>query len=232
MDAFLTTGGLLTLTLALERDDRRWLLAAGAPSSARGAESAQYAAGRRWAAALAATRASASRPSSGRAPRRHVPVALRNIVVSHQWSLVTHGGLNFYIGNSETATGFFHPVPGITPNITGQAEDARRVAERAVGHALTDSETSGYFFGLAWDWIGAHPADAIALFARKLAFVFSAAHIALPHSYPFYAYDAGTVLRFLFVGPWLLVPLGLIGLLRSSGEPASRLFCMGRSCRL
>ena len=142
------------------------------------------------------------------------PVAIRNLVVSHQWSLgSSHGGLNFYIGNSETATGFFHEVPGITPNIKGQAEDARRVAEKAVGHPLGDAETSRYFSGLAAAWIREHPGDAARLFLRKLGYVFSAHHIALPHSYPFYAYDVGTMLRLYAIGPWLLIPLGLAGLL-------------------
>lgn len=150
------------------------------------------------------------------------PVAIRNVVVSSQWSMgSSHGGLNFYIGNSQTATGFFHEIPGITPNIKGQAEDARRVAEQAVGHPLSDAETSGYFFGLAWTWIAEHPLDASALFARKLGYVFSAQHIALPHSYPFYAYDVPTMLRFYAIGPWLLIPLGLAGLMFFA-PPAAR----------
>jgi tetratricopeptide (TPR) repeat protein len=47
---------------------------------------------------------------------------------------------------------------------------------------------------------------------KKLAYVFNAQHVALPHSFPFYVHDAGTILRFLPIGPWLLVPLGLAGL--------------------
>src|ERR1051326_9011306 len=63
------------------------------------------------------------------------PVAVRNLVVSHQFSLVSsHGGLNFYIGNGDGATGYFHPVAGVTPNIEGQQTDVIRVASRALGH--------------------------------------------------------------------------------------------------
>jgi tetratricopeptide (TPR) repeat protein len=142
------------------------------------------------------------------------PAAIRNVVVSRQFSFVSsHGGLNFYIGNSERATGFYTNVPGITPTIVGQERDARRVAERALGRPVTDAETSAYFFDLGWSWITSHPAQAAALFAKKVYFVFNAAHTPLPHSYPFYAYDSGTILRFLFVGPWLLIPLGVAGLL-------------------
>jgi tetratricopeptide (TPR) repeat protein len=141
------------------------------------------------------------------------PVAIRNVVVSREWSLVSsHGGLNFYIGNNEKATGFYRAVPGITPNIAGQETDARRIAERALGRPLTEAETSDYFFDLAWTWIRWHPVAAFGLFARKLGWVFNAQHIALPYSYPFYAYDARTMLRFYVVGPWLLIPLGLVGL--------------------
>ena len=198
-----------------ERDDRRLLLAAGAifGLAALNRPNMPLAVASVAAALVATRRVRAAAVLAAGLALGMAPVVLRNVVVSHQWSLVSsHGGLNFYIGNSESATGFFHPVPGISPNITGQAEDARRVAEHAVGHGLTDAETSGYFFGLAWTWIGAHPMEALGLFARKVGFVFSAQHVALPHSYPFYAYDADTALRFLFVGPWLLIPLGLIGL--------------------
>ena len=57
-----------------------------------------------------------------------------------------------------------------------------------------------------------HPADALDLFARKIRFVFNAGYISLNYSYPFFAYDARTLLALLFVGPWLLLPLGIVGL--------------------
>jgi tetratricopeptide (TPR) repeat protein len=141
------------------------------------------------------------------------PVMIRNLIVAHQFSFVSsHGGLNFYIGNNEQATGFYFPVEGISPTIEGQERDVRRVAERALGHPVTDAEASDYFFALGRAWILEHPGDAVALFLKKFAFVFIAAHVPLPHSYPFYAYDAGTALRLLPVGPWLLIPLGFVGL--------------------
>jgi Tfp pilus assembly protein PilF len=141
------------------------------------------------------------------------PVVVRNIVVADQWSLVSsHGGLNFYIGNSPAATGFYTEVPGIGPDIRGQSHDARRVAEQAMGRSLTDAEVSDYFMDLAWTWIREHPHAAAGLFVRKLAYVFHGQHVALPYSYPFFAYDANTALRFYVAGPWLLVPLGLVGL--------------------
>jgi tetratricopeptide (TPR) repeat protein len=142
------------------------------------------------------------------------PVAIRNLVVAHQFSFVSsHGGLNFYIGNAEGATGYYRPVEGITPNIDGQQKDVVRVASRALGHPATDAEASSYFYGLAWAWIREHPGDAAALFVRKAYYAFQAQFVALPESYAFFVKDERTLLRFLFIGPWLLIPLGLTGLI-------------------
>ncbi len=124
----------------------------------------------------------------------------------------THGGLNFYIGNNSEADGTYRLVPGITPNIQGQQADARRVAEAALGRKLDDGDVSAYFYSLGSSWIQLHPADAATLLVRKLRFVFNARHISVNYSYPFYAYDAGTLLALFFVGPWVLLPLGLVGL--------------------
>jgi len=154
------------------------------------------------------------------------PVVARNAIVSHQFALAgSQGGLNLYIGNREGATGQYLEVPGVRPDISGQAEDTRRVAEQATGHSMTDSEVSGYFTGLATSWMREHPHAAIKLFLRKLALTFNARHQWLDFSYPYYAYDTGSLLRFLFVGPWLLVPLGLAGLVVgwSRSDPPSPL---------
>ena len=62
------------------------------------------------------------------------------------------------------------------------------------------------------DLVRQHPAAAVKLMARKVAYTFNASTLSLNYSYPFYAYDENTMLRFLFVGPWLLLPLGLLGL--------------------
>ncbi len=151
------------------------------------------------------------------------PVAIRNVIVAGEWTLVSsHGGLNFYIGNNGDATGFYRPVPGVRPAIVGQEIDTRRIATQALGHPATDAEASSYFFGLAWRWASAHPFAAAGLFAKKFAFTFHAVHLALPQSYAFFAYDTPGILRFLCVGPWLIVPLGLIGAaLRIAGSAGS-----------
>ena len=103
--------------------------------------------------------------------------------------------------------------------IEGLARDAHRVAEAAAQRRLTDADVSAYYSGLARQSIRAHPAAWLRLMMWKTYAFLNTAHISTPFSYAFYAYDAGTLLRFLFVGPWLLVPLGVVGLARRRQLP-------------
>ena len=216
VDPFFTAAALACLTLALKRGEPRWYALAGLAFGIHVCNRPQVGVPAVLIALLlAATRrgraAAAFSLAFGLAL---VPVTLRNIVVSGYWSPVaaSHGGLNFFIGNNADADGTFHAVPGVTPDIAGQAEETRRVAEQATGHALDDAAVSWFFYKRGWTWIRERPADAAALFARKLSLVFGAKYLWLNYSYRFFARDERTMLRVLVVGPWLLIPLGLIGL--------------------
>src|SRR5688572_15154632 len=139
--------------------------------------------------------------------------AVRNYAVSGDVVLIaSHGGLNLYIGNHERADGTYTPVPGITPSIAGQAGDSTRVAESTTGRRLSPAEVSNYFARRAFDWVAANPADALRLWIRKTAILLNRVDVPLNHSYAFYARES-SLLRVLAVGPWLLLPLGVVGLL-------------------
>lgn len=141
------------------------------------------------------------------------PVTIRNRAVAGEWVLLTsHGGLNFYIGNRAGADGTWAGITGVAPDIEGQARDASRLASEALGRPAGARETSAYFYGLAWQWIRDRPVEALGLFLRKLALTCTATDIALNYSYTYYARDEPSLLSALIVGPWLLVPLGLVGL--------------------
>jgi Flp pilus assembly protein TadD len=151
------------------------------------------------------------------------PAALRNLAVTGRLTLVSsHGGLNFYIGNRAGADGTYEAPPGITPSIAGQTHDARIVAEAALGRPLADPEVSGYFSGLGLAWIRDHPGDAAALFARKLWLVAHRTELPLNYSYAYYERDEPTVLRWLPIGAWCLVPLGMAGLAARPREGVGR----------
>jgi Flp pilus assembly protein TadD len=158
------------------------------------------------------------------------PVTLRNLAVSGEPILIaSHGGLNFFIGNHAGADGTYRRVPGVTPNIAGQARDAQRLAEEAAGRGLSARAASAWFTRRALEWMRAEPAAALRLQARKLAYVFNAAELPLNFSFAWYAREEATLLRALVVGPWLLLPLGLVGLAwrARDGDAAFRLWAAG-----
>ena len=141
------------------------------------------------------------------------PVAIRNRVVSGEWVLITsHGGLNFYIGNGEGADGTWRQVDGVTPSIEGQTRDVRLVAGKALQHAVSSAEASDYFYALAWKWIDAHPAAWLRLMAWKTALICNGTEVALNYSYAYFSRDESSLLSILIVGPWLIIPLGVFGL--------------------
>ena len=140
--------------------------------------------------------------------------AARNYAVSGDLVLIaSHGGLNLYIGNHDRADGTYTPVPGITPSIAGQAGDSKRVAESSVGRSLSPGGVSNYFAWRAIDWVVGHPADALRLTIRKLGILLNRVDVPLNYSYAYYAREPSAFLRVLAVGPWLLLPFGVIGLL-------------------
>jgi tetratricopeptide (TPR) repeat protein len=149
-----------------------------------------------------------------------LPLA-RNLIVSGEPVLISsHGGLNFLVGNGPGANGVYRAIPGITPDIGGQAADTKRVAEAEEGRPLSTREVSVHFARKAWAWIRSEPGAAVALFAKKVRFVLSGDEAPLNFSFPWYR-DRNLALKLLAVGPGLLVPLAgagfVLALFASSG---------------
>lgn len=139
-----------------------------------------------------------------------LPLA-RNLIVSGEPVLVSsHGGLNFLVGNGPGADGVYHALPGITPDIAGQARDSKKVAEEAEGRPLSARGVSAHFARQAREWIERNPADAARLFLRKIHILLSGDEAPLNFSFPWYR-DRSLVLKLLAVGPSLLVPLAGVG---------------------
>ena len=139
--------------------------------------------------------------------------AARNYAVSGDVVLIaSHGGLNLYIGNHDRADGTYTPVPGVTPSIAGQAGDSTRVAESSVGRRLSPGRSPT--ISRAGPSTGSleHPGDALRLTIRKIGILLNRVDVPLNYSYAFYAREPSSFLRVLAVGPWLLLPFGLVGL--------------------
>jgi tetratricopeptide (TPR) repeat protein len=152
------------------------------------------------------------------------PFLLRNVIVDRDVSPVSsHGGVEFYIGNNSRADGTFRMVDGLSPFAGPRREESRQAVQRAIGRQPTDSDVSAYFYGQGWSWTLANPADAARLFGRKVTYALNAAELPLNYSVAHYLRDEPTLLRVLRAGPWLLLPLGLAGLLFAApSEPERR----------
>jgi tetratricopeptide (TPR) repeat protein len=149
------------------------------------------------------------------------PFTLRNLVVAGEFVLVSsHGGLNFLVGNGPGADGVYRALPGITPDIAGQARDSKRVAEAAEGRELSSREVSSHFAREAFRWIRTSPGGAFSLFLRKIRLLLSGDEAPLNFSFPWYR-EKSAVLKLLCAGPGLLVPLAgagfVLALLASTG---------------
>jgi Flp pilus assembly protein TadD len=213
LDAVLTSATLLFFALALTRDAPRWYVLAGATMAVQSLNRPNVvlvAAAMLVALAVARKIRPALWVLAGLAIAL-APVTMRNVAVGELSILSSQGGLNFYIGNNPSSGGFYTRVPGISPTIDGQQNDTRVVAEAALHRKLSDTEVSNYFYGLGLTWMREYPKNWLRLFAYKVLFLLNSQHTSLPLSYPFYAYDLHTLLRFLFVGVWILAPLGVGG---------------------
>lgn len=136
------------------------------------------------------------------------PATLHNYAASDDFVLITsNGGVNFYIGNGDEATGIFYPARGIT----FETESATRShVERLFGREMKPSEISRYWFGKAFDFIKRHPGREIRLLLRKTAIFFNGYEVPQIESYEV-ARAKFPVLRALFVNFWMIVSLGLLG---------------------
>jgi tetratricopeptide (TPR) repeat protein len=77
-------------------------------------------------------------------------------------------GFNLYIGNHEGADGLYQPLVPSHGNAEDEVDEARELAEAALGRPLDVREVDDHWRDRALSWIGEHPADAAVGFARKL----------------------------------------------------------------
>ena len=141
------------------------------------------------------------------------PVTIRNYRATGRVVLISSpAGLNFLIGNGPEADGLFVPAMGVTPSVRAHWLDAAQIVRTAYGRDVAPAEVSGFYWHRAFDWIREHPHAEARLLARKTWYTLSAGFLPVNHSYPFFARDIGGPLTWLVVGPALVVPLGLVGL--------------------
>ncbi len=139
-----------------------------------------------------------------------LPVTVRNAVAADDPMLLSsNAGVNLWIGNNENATGYWG-VPGDMRDRLFEA--SRRRAEAAEGRLLKPSEVSAWWIGRAFDFIGENPGKALGLLGKKALLFFNAYEMPNHLDYYFIRERGGWTLWGLFVGFWLVMPLGLTGL--------------------
>jgi tetratricopeptide (TPR) repeat protein len=149
-----------------------------------------------------------------------LPAMIHNAIVSRVFVPVTsNAGVNFYIGNSRTATGRFEPIAevDIYDDFTTQ-----RYLQRKTGRELTPAEVSSYWIHRTLDDMRAAPGRAVSLLAKKLALFFNGYEVPQIESFDIVTREFSW-LRILFVRLWPVVALGVLGLalsIRARGPTA------------
>lgn len=139
------------------------------------------------------------------------PAAIRNKTVLNEWMLsVGNGGLNFYLGNYEKATGYHVPFGELGLSADRQVKEAKVRAEEALHKPVTYGESSRYWWHQGFNAMLAHPMRALGLFIKKAALTFN--RFEYTTSLNYYAVKNRTA---FFKWPWpgfaMLACLALLG---------------------
>ena len=142
------------------------------------------------------------------------PVVLRNRVVGGEWVLTTsQAGQNFYLGNNpKNNTGGYVALPFQRANPMFEQDDFRAEAEARVGHKLTSSKISSFWFKEGWKEIRREPAWAGKLLLRKFAVFWNDYEVPDNKDMYFLARDSWVLrlplLSFGWIVPW--AALGMV----------------------
>lgn len=153
-----------------------------------------------------------------------LPAMIHNAIVSGVFvPVTTNAGVNFYIGNSRTATGRFEPIAevDIYDDFTTQ-----RYLERRTGREMTPAEVSSYWVRRALEDMRAQPGRAASLLATKFALFFNGYEVPQIESFDIVTREYSW-LRALFVRLWPVVALGVLGLLLSLRTRGPRSLLIG-----
>ena len=93
---------------------------------------------------------------------------LRNLHASGRFFVhAPNGGLSFYMGNNENASGAYCPVPGMTSDVNAMLPEMMDMAARELGRPVTLAEADAHFYGKGFSWIASHPRDWLSLLVKK-----------------------------------------------------------------
>lgn len=146
-----------------------------------------------------------------------VPWVIRNRVVLGEIALGTpNAGQNFWMGNSERATGTYVELRRGVGNGEDEQRAWTREAEQAEGRRMTARDVSDHYMRAGWAWIREHPAAWVRLTAKKWMMVWNAHEAYDAEDYYLYA-ERSAVLRWLnrVIHFGVLCPFGAAGIVLS-----------------
>ncbi len=142
------------------------------------------------------------------------PIGLRNQAIGGSFLITTSQfGPNFYLGNNPKADGHYHALREGRGDAEFERDDARALAEQAVGRRLGPAEVSDYWLQRSLAYIRAQPLDWFALSLHKLHLTWHARE--LPDTDSLYAYAEQSPLLAALMPFWhfgVLAPLALAGI--------------------
>ncbi len=139
-----------------------------------------------------------------------LPVTVRNQRVAGDPVLLTcNAGINFYIGNHVGATGMFGVPHNLDANLFA---GSRRMASEAQGRDLSASEASSHWVRRTLDLLVKNPGHTFSIMGRKILLFFDGYEIPNNVGFYFIRSQGAWILWGMPVGFWLIMPLGLGGL--------------------
>jgi 4-amino-4-deoxy-L-arabinose transferase-like glycosyltransferase len=148
------------------------------------------------------------------------PVAVRNRVVSGEWSVSTfQAGPNFYIGNHRGADGRYQPLVRGHETPVFERRDATDLAQHAMGRPLSQREVSRFWVRKTWSEIRSDWSAWLRLMGLKLLMVLNRYEVADVES--LYVYRDSSVVLSVLSRVWhfgVLLPLAAFGMVRTWGE--------------
>jgi len=142
-----------------------------------------------------------------------LPVTVRNIAVGGDFVLIaSQGGINFYIGNNEHATGATAVMPEFGP--TWQYADCEYLAKYETGRLgdkMKQSEVSDFYYKKALSYIFNDPIHWAGLMFKKLSFFWNSYEISNNQNLYFFRKFAPITIILPPLFP-MIAPLSLVGL--------------------
>ncbi len=140
-----------------------------------------------------------------------LPVTVRNIMAGDDFVLVSSsGGINFYIGNNESADG----LSAVMPQSLGanwQMSDINHIAETSSDRKLKPSEVSSYWYGKGLEWIRNNPGDFAGLYLKKLYYCLNNYENSNNRNLAMF-FGANPVLRLIPITFGIILSLAIVGI--------------------